>query len=43
MPAAVKEAIRSAVETHGRRTADESQQFVSAMESDRQLIEECWS
>jgi L-alanine-DL-glutamate epimerase-like enolase superfamily enzyme len=43
MPAAVKEAIRFAVESHGGRTADEALQFVSAMERDRRLIEECWT
>ncbi|KAJ6612272.1 hypothetical protein B0H10DRAFT_2053037 [Mycena sp. CBHHK59/15] len=43
MPAAVKDALRFAVETHGKLTADSASDFVSAMEAKGQLIEECWS
>jgi sulfite reductase alpha subunit-like flavoprotein len=43
MPAAVKEAIRFAVEKHGATTPDEAREYVSAMERDRRLVEECWS
>ncbi|KZP05434.1 riboflavin synthase domain-like protein, partial [Athelia psychrophila] len=43
MPAAVKAAVRGAVEAYGKMSEDEAKEFVGKMESDGKLIEECWS
>jgi hypothetical protein len=43
MPAAVKDAIRFAVEKYGGHKPDAAIEFVNAMERDGRLIEECWS
>ncbi|KAJ8586719.1 hypothetical protein M405DRAFT_822891 [Rhizopogon salebrosus TDB-379] len=43
IPAAVREAVRCAVETMGGRSKAEAAEYVAAMERDRRLIEECWS
>ncbi|KAJ6460363.1 hypothetical protein C8R47DRAFT_1161017 [Mycena vitilis] len=43
MPAAVKDALRSAAETYGKLSTSAAADFVSAMEAKGQLIEECWS
>ena len=43
MPAAVKEAIAFAVETHGGFSAEEAKQYVHSMVKEGRLIEECWS
>ncbi|KAJ7086046.1 riboflavin synthase domain-like protein [Mycena belliarum] len=43
MPVAVKEALRMAVETHGKLEPVAAANFISAMEARGQLIEECWS
>ena len=43
MPAAVKEAIASAAETHGGFSAEEAKKYVHSMEKEGRLIEECWS
>ena len=43
MPAAVKEAIAFAAETHGGYSADEAQKYVNFMTKEGRLIEECWS
>jgi sulfite reductase alpha subunit-like flavoprotein len=43
MPAAVKEAIVFAVETHGKFSAEEAKQYVHSMVKEGRLIEECWS
>ncbi|KAJ7914880.1 hypothetical protein B0H13DRAFT_2232043 [Mycena leptocephala] len=43
MPAAVKNALRFAAETHGKLAPDAAVEFISTMEAKGQLIEECWS
>ncbi|KAJ7510327.1 hypothetical protein B0H11DRAFT_2152489 [Mycena galericulata] len=43
MPAAVKNALRFAAETHGNLSPASAVEFISAMETKGQLIEECWS
>lgn len=43
MPAAVKQSVRSAAETHGKLSEDEANDFITKMESEGRLIEECWS
>lgn len=43
MPAAVKEAISAAVETHGQKTPDDAREFVATMEREGRLVEESWS
>ncbi|OJA09712.1 hypothetical protein AZE42_09440, partial [Rhizopogon vesiculosus] len=43
MPAAVREAVRGAVETMGWMSKSEAVEYIAAMERDRRLIEECWS
>jgi sulfite reductase alpha subunit-like flavoprotein len=43
MPAAVKEAIAFAVETHGRFPVEEAKKYVQSMRKEGRLIEECWS
>jgi sulfite reductase alpha subunit-like flavoprotein len=43
MPAAVKNALRFAAETHGKLAPDAAVEFISTMEARGQLIEECWS
>lgn len=43
MPAAVKEAIAFAAETHGGFSAEEAKMYVHSMTKDGRLIEECWS
>jgi len=43
MPAAVKEAIAFAAETHGGFSAEEAKRYVHSMTKEGRLIEECWS
>ena len=43
MPAAVKEAIAFAAETHGEFSAEEAKKYVHSMTKEGRLIEECWS
>ncbi|KAF9219893.1 riboflavin synthase domain-like protein [Gyrodon lividus] len=43
MPAAVRDAVREAVEEFGNRTKEGAINFVSVMEREGRLIEECWS
>jgi Sulfite reductase, alpha subunit (flavoprotein) len=43
MPAAVKDAIKFAVEKCGGQNSQAATEFVDAMERDGRLIEECWS
>ena len=43
MPAAVKEAIAFAAETHGGFSAEEAKKYVHSMTKEGRLIEECWS
>jgi len=43
MPAAVREAVRDAVETVGGLSKADAAEYVAAMERDGRLIEECWS
>ena len=43
MSAAVREAVRGAVEKIGGRSKAEALEYVAAMERDERLIEECWS
>ena len=43
MPAAVKEAIAFAAETHGGFSVDEAKRYVHSMIKEGRLIEECWS
>ncbi|KAG1894560.1 riboflavin synthase domain-like protein [Suillus fuscotomentosus] len=43
MPSAVREAVGGAVERFGGKSNAEAVEYVSAMERERRLIEECWS
>ncbi|KAH7888220.1 hypothetical protein F5I97DRAFT_1806465 [Phlebopus sp. FC_14] len=43
MPAAVRDAVREAVEKCGQRSHEDAIQYVSTMEREGRLIEECWS
>ncbi|KAJ6570238.1 hypothetical protein DFH09DRAFT_1154431 [Mycena vulgaris] len=43
MPAAVKNALRFAAETHGNLEPTAAADFISTMEARGRLIEECWS
>jgi len=43
MPLAVKDALKGAAQTYGGMTSDEAQRYIQKMESERRLIEECWS
>ncbi|KAF8207221.1 hypothetical protein K438DRAFT_1815910 [Mycena galopus ATCC 62051] len=43
MPAAVKSALRFAAETHGKLEPAAAAEFISAMEANGRLFEECWS
>jgi sulfite reductase alpha subunit-like flavoprotein len=43
MPAAVKEALSFAVETHGGYAHEEAVSYVDEMIREGRLIEECWS
>ncbi|KAJ7650639.1 riboflavin synthase domain-like protein [Roridomyces roridus] len=43
MPAAVKDALRFAAETHGNLSPSLAEDFITGMEARGQLIEECWS
>ncbi|KAF9231055.1 hypothetical protein BU15DRAFT_90988 [Melanogaster broomeanus] len=43
MPAAVREAVRDAVEEFGNMAKQDAINFVSLMEREGRLIEECWS
>jgi len=43
MPAAVREAVKEAVEEFGDMSAKDAANFVSVMEREGRIIEECWS
>jgi len=43
MPAGVKQAVKEAAQKHGGETEDEAREFITKMEKDGRLIEECWS
>ncbi|KIJ64288.1 hypothetical protein HYDPIDRAFT_133001 [Hydnomerulius pinastri MD-312] len=43
MPVAVREAVTEAVEGFGQRSREDAINYVSVMERDGRLIEECWS
>ena len=43
MPAAVREAVREAVEEFGEMSTEDAAVFVSLMEREGRLVEECWS
>ena len=43
MPAGVREAVREAVEEFGDMPTKDAADFVSAMEREGKIIEECWS
>jgi sulfite reductase alpha subunit-like flavoprotein len=43
MPAGVKQAIRDVAQKHGGKTEDEAKDFITVMEKEGRLIEECWS
>lgn len=43
MPSAVREAVREAVEEFGGMSAKHAAAFVSVMEREGRIIEECWS
>ena len=43
MPAAVREAIAFAIETHGGYSTEEAKAYVNSMVKEGRLIEECWS
>jgi sulfite reductase alpha subunit-like flavoprotein len=43
MPAGVKYAVRAAAQKYGRKTEDEARDFVTKMEREGRLIEECWN
>ncbi|KAH9477144.1 NADPH-dependent diflavin oxidoreductase 1 [Psilocybe cubensis] len=43
MPAAVKDSIAYAMETHGGLSANEAKEYVRLMVKEGRLIEECWS
>ena len=43
MPAAVREAVKEAVEEFGDMSTKDAANFVSTMEREGRIIEECWS
>ncbi|KAG7087387.1 hypothetical protein E1B28_013358 [Marasmius oreades] len=43
MPAAVKEALQSAVELHGEKTPGDAAEYIRLLERNGRLSEECWS
>jgi sulfite reductase alpha subunit-like flavoprotein len=43
MPAAVKAAIKSAAETEGGQSSEETEKYIGDMEWTGRIFEECWS
>jgi len=43
MPAGVKQAVRIAAQKYGGKTEDEARDFITKMEREGRLIEECWN
>ncbi|KAF9265084.1 riboflavin synthase domain-like protein [Marasmius fiardii PR-910] len=43
MPAAVKEALQAAVESHGGETSNDAAEYIRSLERNGRLSEECWS
>lgn len=42
MPAAVRAAVRGALEKYGQMSEEDAKEYVTTMEKEGKLVEDCW-